>query len=124
MTDAQKFTELTGGCWHEPELSPYCRIITDDRYGGRYQCTSYKCIKCGKEFKLRDNPTYSNPADILNRMKEKCGEERVKEFVQKLIIDSRLSGYDATSLILWFIYKYILNTPALLQKAIEFLEGK
>jgi hypothetical protein len=101
-SDAQRFHELTGGCWHEP-------IFLGSRI----------CNKCGVLFAIGNanepfddfdkvNPTYSNSADILNRMKEFCGEEKFEKFLYEI-------GWFKTT-------KYLFDCLALLDKAIEFLE--
>ena len=112
MTDAQRFTELTGGCWHE-----YDKII------GLYN----KC-SCGKicgnldEHIKQSNPTYSNAADILNRMKEFCGQSKYNKFLWEESVDC--VGRTQLEAINNFIEKYILNPPVLLRKAVEFLVTK
>jgi hypothetical protein len=111
MTDAQRFTELTGGCWHE-----YDKII------GLYN----KC-SCGKicgnldEHIKQSNPTYSNAADILNRMKEFCGIDKYEDFI--CTIGSITPLFDEPP-IYSIEEKFILNPAALLKKAMEFLETK
>jgi len=117
MTDAQRFTELTGGKWHEININI-----------PRLQCS------CGKEWyggatteelnkHLSLNPTYSNASDILNRMKEFCGEEKYLIFISWLC--STLSfSIDNFRIVMDFINTYILNPPALLRKAVEFLVTK
>jgi len=99
MTDAQKFTELTGGKWEN---------IIDG-----------VCDRCGTVFYA--NPTYSTAADILNRMKEFCGVDKYENFI--CTVGSITPLFDEPP-IYSIEEKYILNPSALLQKAIEFLEGK
>jgi len=113
MTDAQRFHELTGGCWHE-----YDKII------GLYN----KC-SCGKicgnldEHIKQSNPTYSNAADILKRMREYCGEEKYKKFFTE-IATKRNGEYLELMTIYEFVATYILNPPSLLKKAVEFFERR
>ncbi len=96
MTDVQRFTELTGGKWKENEF-----VWEDDK----------TCVQ------FDPNSTYSNPADILNRMKEYCGDERYSIFIIGLDLE-------CVGILENFINDYILNAPALLRKAVEFLEGE
>ena len=93
MTDAQRFHELTGGCWHEwVEKTGYVTY----------------CKKCHSAYE--EIPTYDNAADILNRMKEKCGEERFETFLHDI-------GWFKT-------LDFLFNPSALLRKACEWLENK
>jgi hypothetical protein len=100
MTETQRFHELTGGCWHEwvekTGYVTYCK----------------KCLSAYEEI-----PTYDNPADILKRMRDYCGEERYKDFLNT--ISESISPYAKVI----DIY-YIENAPALLRKACEWLENK
>ena len=118
MADAQRFHELTGGCWHEfKEVS---------QYGNICKCN---CL-CGNldEHIKKSNPTYSNAADILNRMKEFCGEEKFGLFVGNIgnVVDYQYEKFEFGNDIptdYLVDLKYILNPPALLRKAVEFLEA-
>lgn len=114
MTDAQKFHELTGGCWHEfKEVS---------QYGNICKCN---CL-CGNldEHIKKSNPTYSHADEILKRMKEYCGEERYFDFMVRLGSDViEKTNPTPIGLINNFLNDYILNPPALLKKAVEFLEA-
>jgi adenine-specific DNA glycosylase len=94
-SDAQRFTELT--CSHKKDWP--------------------NCDDCPFRFKCKaEMPTYSNAADILSRMKEFCGEERFLDFI-------RQNGFDGENGDTIFIeIDLVLNPPALLKKAIEFLE--
>jgi len=102
MTENQRFHELIGGCWKPKET-----VWETDKFAAEYD----------------PNPTYSNAADILKRMKEKCGEERYQQFITRKLIGvyhGRCTHPEEIS-----IYEtYIHNTPALLRKAVEFLEEK
>ena len=75
-------------------------------------------------------PENYNAADILSRMKEKCGEGGYEEFVITLIIKSidnhmgTMPTISTISTISMFIDDYVLNAPVLLRKAVEYLEGK
>lgn len=82
-------------------------------------CKHRKEYKSCKECPLYSLPIieYSNAADILNRMKEFCGEEGYYNFTHKIVLVN--TGYIDIDK---FLDKYILNPSALLQKAIEFLE--
>lgn len=83
-SNAQIFTELTGGKWDEEN-----------------------CV------------TFLNAADILNKMKEFCGEERYKEFVNEYIGEI---SYDVEhNEIIYINEKYILTPSLLLEKAVEYL---
>lgn len=112
MTDAQRFHELTGGCWHE-----YDKII------GLYN----KC-SCGKicgnldEHIKQSNPTYTNPADILKRMRDYCGEERYALFMAKLEYGMQQPNIEAIDWDGSIDEDYVLNPSALLRKACEWLE--
>ena len=113
-SDAQKFTELTGGCWHK--ISPFdspLSIILSIVDGGKLEQNEYECRMCGTKY--IHNPTYTNAADILNKMKEFCGEEKYSEFIIELDLDG-------SGILESFINKFVLNHSALLQKVIEFLE--
>lgn len=77
MTDAQRFHELTDGCWHEfKEVS---------QYGNICKCN---CL-CGNldEHIKKSNPTYSTAESILNRMKEFCGQSKYNKFLWRLGVD-------------------------------------
>jgi hypothetical protein len=67
--------------------------------------------------KLPDN---YNAADILNRMREFCGEGKYREFILRVGTQSRDWNNNYTYYINTI---YILNPSALLERAIEFLEG-
>ena len=68
-------------------------------------------------------PENYNAADILNRMKEFCGEEKYLIFISWLC--STLSfSIDNFRIVMDFINTYILNPSALLRKAVEFLKGE
>jgi hypothetical protein len=105
MSDAQRFTELLGGCWHE--------WMDTTEVGLRCTCR----MICGNldEHIKKSNPTYSNPKDILNKMKEFCGIHKFRNFIYQL-------SDDCCEDTIMFVETYILNPPALLRKAIEFLE--
>lgn len=111
MTDnyAKEFHEATakeGDCWHEwiTGVSPEIYLIV--------------CKHCGEIYTdYNDNPTYDNPRDILNRMKEFCGEERYDEFIRWL---QQTHWFEIDE----FLETYILNPPALLKKAVEFMKGE
>jgi hypothetical protein len=114
---ARLFHEATGGIWHEVEQA-----------GTGY----FKC-SCSKEkhsyyyaefLYQHTNPTYTNPADILNRMKEYCGEERYGEFIYQCITEMRTLNKTSYLTVMGFVDSFILNAPALLRKAVEFLEVK
>jgi hypothetical protein len=109
MNDAQRFTELTGGCRHV-RTSKYSAI----------------CRKCKADICSAPSISYDNAADILNRMRDYCGEERYREFIEVggigIVYHSGVaSGYR------WLVAineDYILDHPALLKKAVEFLKGE
>jgi hypothetical protein len=107
MNDAQKFTELTGGCRHV-RTSKYSAI----------------CRKCKADICSAPSISYDNAADILNRMKEYCGEERYFDFMVHLGSDViEKTNPTPIGLINNFLNDYILDTPALCKKAVEFLKG-
>jgi adenine-specific DNA glycosylase len=93
-SDAQRFTELT--CSHKKDW-PNC-----DNCPFRFKCKA-------------EMPTYSNPADILEKMKQFCGIHKFRNFIYQL-------SDDCCEDTIMFVETYILNPPALLRKAIEFLE--
>ena len=127
MTDAQKFHELTGGCWHKV-YSYEGYIDYPSAIGGRTVRRDqvwYKCRKCeNKSIDERSftNPAYFNAADILNLMREFCREERYGKFIQELAFE--MFRTKTAPSINEFIEMFILNPPALLRKAVEFLEGR
>jgi hypothetical protein len=102
-------TAKEGDCWHI-RISKYSAI----------------CKKCGADMSTATNPTYDNPLDILNRMRDYCGEERYREFIEVggigIVYHSGVaSGYR------WLVAineDYILDPPALCKKAVEFLKGE
>jgi hypothetical protein len=70
---------------------------------------------------LPENP---NAADILNRMKEFCEEERYIEFMLSFTSFTDSRGYTTYMSPITFVNNYILNPSALLRKAVEFLVGE
>jgi hypothetical protein len=69
------------------------------------------------------NPTYDNAADILNRMKDYCGEERYKIFINSFTSYTDYRHWTTYKPTIDFINEiYILNPSALLRKAVEFLQ--
>jgi hypothetical protein len=112
-SDAQKLTELLGGCWHEnTERDPL------------YKNNKLLCTKCNT-WQLTDpcirrgfiRPTYTHADEVLIPMREKLGEDKYMQFVIFLISSKEINYFT-------FIENYILNAPALLDKAIEYLEKK
>lgn len=112
-SDNQKLFELLypEKCWHE---------IVEPRY---YRCS------CGASFYHASgiynhinqcNSTYTHADEVLIPMREKLGEEKYDMFVGT--IGTFLFDED-NELDVCIFEKYILNVPALVQKAIEFLEG-
>lgn len=118
MSDAQIFTELIDGKWHEAKLF---------QDGINYKC-SCGCLfyKERMDNHIKEsNPTYSNPKDILEKMKQFCGEDRYYEFIIHIsFVQTGSSNVGFIMSIGDFINTYILNPPLLLKKAIEFLEAK
>jgi len=101
MTDRDKlcreFTELTGGHWHEWEL-----------YQGN------KC-RCGIwRYFATENPTYTNPADVLRVMKPL---DRIN-FISSLI-SQKIYSRDA---IIASVIDLFIEPDALLKAAVEFLK--
>lgn len=106
---AQIFTELIGGCLHT--FAPK----SEDEWA------TMVCSKCGyttndlnAQFEETAND-YLNAADILNKMKEFCGEERYYKFICEIGLEKNFVYYVEE--------KYILNAPTLLLKAIEYLRS-
>jgi hypothetical protein len=122
-SDAQRFTEMTGVCWHERDWSKEPSFWVG---GNGWQC--FTCRKCGQNIPIdydSKRPTYSNPKDILEKMKEFCGEDRYYEFIIHIsFVQTGSSNVGFIMSIGDFINTYILNPPLLLKKAIEFLEGE
>lgn len=118
MTNARIFTELTGRKWHF--VSSYGEHYYECSCGERYG--SYEAI--GEHTKV-SNPTYQNAADILNRMREFCGEDEVKHHSFMLNIGTYYSDRSLLKVVITYYIEetYILNAPALLQEAIEFLRS-
>lgn len=122
MSDARRFTELTakeGDYWHE-----------------MYGCNGQLVCSCGEKFSLssfainhvrQSNPTYTNAADILNRMKEFCGEERYRHFIVETGIGTwhEVDSFKEGRKITFYIKEEFIRNPSdLLQKAIEWLEAE
>ncbi len=116
-------TAKEGDVWHE--ITNYT-IVKDGRV------ITYATCSCGKNFLFdstldehikNSNPTYDNPRDILKRMREYCGEERFDLFMAQLEYgnNTNVEGIDWSGNI---DIDYILNPPALLKKAVEFLKGE
>ena len=101
MTDVQRFTELTGGKWKENEF-----VWEDDK----------TCVQ------FDPNSTYTNPADILKRMRDYCGEERYALFMAKLEYGMQQPNIEAIDWDGSIDEDYVLNPSALLRKACEWLE--
>lgn len=104
----QIFTELVDGKWHEAKLF---------QDGINYKC-SCGCLfyKERMDNHIKEsNPTYSNPKDILEKMKQFCGIHKFRNFIYQL-------SDDCCEDTIMFVETYILNPPLLLKKAIEFLE--
>ena len=73
MTDAQRFHELTGGCWHGWERE---NILYKKGLDAKI------CKHCGIYWNIDlQNPTYSHTDEILNRMKEFCGQSKYNKFL-------------------------------------------
>jgi hypothetical protein len=114
MTDREQlckwFTELTGGHWHEYKIR--CG-------GGRsyLECSCGHCAFLGE--KEKQNPTYTNPADVLRVMMEFLNEDNLVKFARTVGIDYPIWGP------IYIELKYIIEPDALLKAAVEFLkEGK
>ncbi len=112
---AQIFTELTGGCWHE----------ANDCILGVWTCScGKKFYECEEEQLLehlqKENNLYSNPADILTKMKEFCGEEKYGEFI-KFSLSSWIIPFKEGTRV-YINIEYILNPTQLLERACEWLE--
>jgi len=116
MTNAQRFHELTA----KDKADVWNNFIG-------FRSSKFHC-SCGLNFNYHNdllehikesNPTYSNAADILNRMREFCGEDKYGDFILWL------PDYSVNGILKHVIDTYILNPSALLERAIEFLqEGK
>lgn len=105
-SDAQKLTELLGGCWHERDWSKEPTMWV----GGKgTHC--FTCVKCKQPIPMdydSNRPTYTHADEVLLPLREKLGEEKFEKF---------LYGID------WFkTTKYLFDCPALVKKVIEYLE--
>jgi hypothetical protein len=116
----KEFTLLLGECWHE--------IKSEGYYDGIRQVEQPKC-SCGKSFLFlselkdhiaRNNPTYSDAASILLKMKEKLGEIEFNNFMWGL--NEKRRDHDCVRIIYVMPLKYIFNPAALIDKASEYLE--
>jgi hypothetical protein len=117
-SNAQIFHELTGG--EIAEAYWWCETCQQE-LGGYNVTYEENCAICGHPVIVKggDCPTYSNAADILNRMREFCGEDKYGDFILWL------PDYSVNGILKHVIDTYILNPSALLERAIEFLqEGK
>ena len=116
MSDAQRFHELTGGCWHERDWSKEPVMWV----GGKgTHCLT--CVKCKQPIPMdyvSNRPTYDNAANILTRMKEFCGEG-LEDFIVEVGGLSKHGSHLDTILV-----DYVLHPDDLLQKAIEWLEAE
>jgi hypothetical protein len=121
-SDAQILTELLGGCWHEE---------IDITHLGTNRTCSCGFVGTAKELNYHikeSNPKYLHADEVLVPLREKLGEERYREFiVVKLHNLERQYWYLVGSSHLSNLKKntpefFILNVPALVKKAIEFLE--
>lgn len=104
---AKEFFLLTakeGDCWHI-RISKYSAI----------------CKKCGADMSTATNPTYSHADDILKRMRGYCEIDKYEDFI--CTVGFIIPLYDEPP-IYSIEEKYILDPPALLKKAVEFLEKK
>lgn len=112
-SDAQRFTELTGGCWHSVVARGLENICS---------CgfKSYLIVSLDEHIE-ESHPTYS-AVDILKRMKEFCGEEKYRKFIRTKAIG--LCQLTDDEWIISIYETYILNPALLLRKCIEFLEGE
>ena len=96
----KKFTELTGGHWHENPKPEYY----DGKLGGR--------CKIMRDF----NPDYENPADVLKVIKAFLNEDDFVKFARTVGADYPIWGT------IYIELKYIIEPDALLKAAVEFLE--
>jgi hypothetical protein len=120
-TEAQcrAFTLLLGVEWHE--------IKSEGYYDGIRQVEQPKC-SCGKKSFLflselkdhiaRNNPTYSDSASILAKMKEKLGEEKYRAFLFEIFY------FEANDPLQTFVDKFIFSPALLIGKATEFMKEK
>jgi uncharacterized C2H2 Zn-finger protein len=109
-------TAKEGEVWHE---------VVEHR-SGYYRCSCGEVFAYGSDIDNhinQINPTYDNPRDILKRMREYCGDERFDLFMAQLEYgnNTNVEGIDWSGNI---DIDYILDPPALLQKAVEFLKGE
>lgn len=123
---ARQFTELTAkdknDVWHE-EISGgrdykkvcSCGLLLDD----------YIQKQLDRHIK-ESNPTYSHADEILNRMREKCGEEKYNTFINstRIGIVRRVTDYPILLYKVFINEEFISNPSALLQKAVAFLKGE
>jgi hypothetical protein len=115
----REFTLLLGVEWHE--------IKSEGYYDGIRQVEQPTC-SCGsflflselKDHIARNNPTYSDAASILLKMKEKLGEIEFNNFMWGL--NEKRRDHDCVRIIYVMPLKYIFNPAALIDKASEYLE--
>jgi hypothetical protein len=117
-SDNQKLTELLGGCWHEGAIAQRSNFF-EQNYG---QNVLYcKLCKTELESDYKNNrPTYTHADEVLIPLREKLGEEKYEQFITSLLYPKLFMTI--TMPVIYFTDTYILNIPALVIKAIEFLE--
>lgn len=120
MSDAQKLTELLGRCWHERDWSKEPTMWV----GGKgIHC--FTCVKCKQPIPVYydyNRPTYTHADEVLRAMRRKLEIEGYKLFMAKLQYGFEQPNVEAVDWDGSIDEEYILNVPALVQKAIEFLE--
>jgi hypothetical protein len=114
-TEAQckRFTLAIGECWHEWECD----------------YSNFHCIKCWYRVNSSDytpkNPTYTDSASILEKMREKLGEEKYSKFIYQLSSQyfdkNGITRIGQQARLINFLNDYIFNPAALIDKALEFM---
>ena len=121
MTNAQRFHELTGKDKND---------VWNNFIG--FRSSKFHC-SCGLNFNYHNdllehikesNPTYDNAADILNRMREFLEDDKYEEFIYTVGAYDKADHSIGLNEWISIDIEYILNPAALLERAIEFLEGK
>lgn len=64
MTDADRklLVEAVNGCFHEN--GGWSAIDIDKSGAGDLSIASYRCVKCGRSYQQRDNPTFTDPSEL------------------------------------------------------------
>jgi len=60
--DRRLLVEAVNGCYHEN--GGWSAIDIDRSGAGDLSIASYRCVKCGRSYQQRDNPTFSDPSEL------------------------------------------------------------